>query len=91
MQPTVSPIVQIDTLTTREETFSHVVDLYPFDTEEKAIEKRNDCEASLSNFLITESIFRVREVAQSHEIGMATDSLCMLRAYESPVQMSPSK
>lgn len=73
-----------ETLTTREETFAPVVALYPFDTEEEAVSRANDCDVGLGSFIMTESTPRMWRVAESLEVGMVGVNLGILSACESP-------
>ncbi|POR38343.1 Putative succinate-semialdehyde dehydrogenase [Tolypocladium paradoxum] len=53
-----------------EETFGPVAALFPFDTEQEAIDLANDCEVGLAGYFFSKDASRCWRVAEALEVGM---------------------
>ncbi len=63
----------------REEIFGPVAAMYPFKTEEEAIQMANDTQYGLGAYFFTENIgrsFRVSEALEAGSVGMNTTDVC---------------
>ena len=69
LEPAVLTDVPLESRCCREEIFAPVAALYPFDTEEEAIEKANDTEYGLAAYLFTGNLNRAIRVSEALEAG----------------------
>lgn len=68
--PTVITNLPTDALIAHEETFGPVCALFPFETEEEAIQLANDTPFGLAAYIYSNNIFRCHRVSEQIESGM---------------------
>ena len=57
-------------LIAREETFAPIMALFPFDTEDEAVERANDTSMGLASYFFTKNIDRTWRLLENLEAGM---------------------
>ena len=68
--PSVLTDMKSNMLSHEEEIFAPIAALYPFDSEEEAIEMANNCDVGLGSYICTTDVGRMWRVAEQLEAGM---------------------
>ncbi|KAH8598763.1 Aldehyde/histidinol dehydrogenase [Bisporella sp. PMI_857] len=83
-QPTIILGGNKQMLITQEESFAPVLALYPFDTEEEAVQAANDTSMGLASYFFTKNIDRTWRLLENLEAGMIGMNTGNSSAAESP-------
>ncbi|RQM06152.1 hypothetical protein DH86_00003402 [Scytalidium sp. 3C] len=83
-EPTIITGAKKEMLISREESFAPVLALYPFDTEEEAVEAANDTSMGLASYFFTKNIDRTWRLLENLEAGMIGMNTGNSSAAESP-------
>lgn len=83
-EPTVIADMTSDMLSFQEESFAPIAQLYPFDTEEQAIEMANNSYVGLGSYVCTSDTARMWRVAEGLETGMVGVNIAAVASGELP-------
>lgn len=84
MEPTVLSGATADMLVARDETFGPLAPIFPFDTEEEALNLANNTEFGLAGYIFSGNVARVMRMAGRLELGMCGVNTGKISAAESP-------
>lgn len=73
-EPTIITKANGQMLISREETFAPVLALFPFDTEEEAVQRANDTSMGLASYFFTKNVDRTWRLLENLEAGMIGES-----------------
>ncbi|KAL4815504.1 Aldehyde/histidinol dehydrogenase [Aspergillus spinulosporus] len=83
-QPTIISGMSADMLTTQEEIFGPLLNLYRFETEEEAVHMANDTSMGLASYFFTRDVSRTWRLLENLEAGMIGMNTGNSSAAESP-------
>lgn len=83
-EPTVISEATVDMQVAHDETFGPLAAIFPFRTEEEAVQLANDTEYGLASYFFSRNISRVMRVARKLQCGMVGVNTGLISAAETP-------